>query len=167
MSIRRHVSFITLCAFLLSALTGDYAYPLPQDGIPKQSFNLNDFKLLEYLEYIKDSYISPKQDKLIIHIQDAHCNYNAHKAIYNILDYLNKTYSIDSINLEGGEGAYDFSGFFAIKDDSLRNKVIDYLIKEGELSGAESYGEGRSRRFRPERILGHRCGILRWDIRRP
>ena len=77
--------------------------------------------------------------KTIIHIQDAHCEYNCQKQISGIIKYLNEEYGIESVNLEGGEGNYDLGAFSSIEDKALREKVADYFMREGVLSGAEYF----------------------------
>ncbi|KJJ86063.1 conserved hypothetical protein, secreted [Candidatus Omnitrophus magneticus] len=78
-------------------------------------------------------------EKIIIHIQDAHCNYSAQHKISDILEYLNTEYGIKNINLEGGRGAYNFAIFTAIPEADIRSRVADYFIKWGELNGAELF----------------------------
>ncbi|HNX91035.1 MAG TPA: CPBP family glutamic-type intramembrane protease, partial [Candidatus Omnitrophota bacterium] len=121
----------------------------------KKHFSANTFQLPEYLGEIKDLWSSKDRQAVskdtatqtvasdevtIIHIQDAHCNYDAQKKISEIIAYLNDVYGISSLNLEGGAGRYDFSVFNDAKRHGVVNDVADYFLKEGELNGAEYYG---------------------------
>ncbi len=81
----------------------------------------------------------PTNQFTIIHIQDAHCNYYAQHAIVKILEYLAKEYGISTINLEGGARDYDLSIFTGIKDETARERVADYFVKEGIVNGAEYF----------------------------
>ncbi|MFH1846805.1 MAG: glycosyltransferase, partial [Candidatus Omnitrophota bacterium] len=83
--------------------------------------------------------IIPKQQKIVIHIQDAHCNYSAQQKISGIIKYLAQKYGINTINLEGGTGKYDLSVFTDIKDTAVRYKVSDFFLKQGVISGAEQF----------------------------
>ena len=100
------------------------------------------FKLPDSLGTIKDSW-SPRnpnsKTRTIIHIQDAHCNYGAQTKIAEIVEYLNKEYGIDKVNLEGGAREYDLSPFTDIKDKALRLKASDHFVKEGLVNGAEYF----------------------------
>ena len=91
-----------------------------------------------YLGQVRDSHNSGS-DQIVIHIQDAHCNYACQKRIAEIIDYLNKGYEINTINLEGGSGEYDLSIFTEIDDTEIRENVANYFVKEGLLSGAEYF----------------------------
>ncbi|MBD3379217.1 MAG: hypothetical protein GF408_02025, partial [Candidatus Omnitrophica bacterium] len=81
----------------------------------------------------------PEMDSTVIHIQDAHCNYQAQNTITEILEHLKDEYGIDQVNLEGGRGDYDLTVFTEIGDKQLRAEVADYFLKEGMISGAEMY----------------------------
>ncbi|MCX5667372.1 MAG: AAA domain-containing protein [Candidatus Omnitrophica bacterium] len=123
-----------------------------------KEFHVDTFSLPEYLGHIKDSWSSTstfRRGKLsneglaqgeyeslppvVIHIQDAHCNYAAQRKIAEIIEYLNKQYGIDAINLEGGARDYDLSVFTDIPDKSIRNKASDRFVKEGLVNGAEYF----------------------------
>ncbi|KJJ84359.1 hypothetical protein OMAG_001822 [Candidatus Omnitrophus magneticus] len=78
--------------------------------------------------------------KLVIHIQDAHCNYFAQKQIFELLNYLNSKYNINIVNLEGGAKHYDLSLFTGINDYTIKEKVSVYFMKTGKLNGAEFAG---------------------------
>ncbi|MDP2929304.1 MAG: hypothetical protein Q8O01_04490 [Candidatus Omnitrophota bacterium] len=120
------------------------------------------FALPEYLGYVKDSWSSgvdrrpetrdrrpetvdhrpstiDHRQPVVIHIQDAHCNYAAQRRISEILEYLNKEYGIDTINLEGGTKDYDLSIFTGIYDKTIREKTADRFVREGLVNGAEYF----------------------------
>lgn len=78
-------------------------------------------------------------DRLVIHLQDAHCNYFAQHRIADLLDYLNKEYGVRMVNLEGGIGDYDLRAFTSITGEDIRREVADYFVKKGEINGAEFY----------------------------
>ncbi|NQT32979.1 MAG: ATP-binding protein, partial [Candidatus Omnitrophica bacterium] len=78
-------------------------------------------------------------DKVIVHIQDAHCNYFAQDKISKIIDYLNSEYGIGVVNLEGGAGPYDLSVFTSISNNAVRKEVANYFVKKGDINGAEFY----------------------------
>ncbi|MBN1526365.1 MAG: SpoIIE family protein phosphatase, partial [Candidatus Omnitrophica bacterium] len=91
-----------------------------------------------YLGYVKDSFMGTGR-KIVIQIQDAHCNYYAQRSISDLVGYFANEYGIESVNLEGGSGEYDLSLFTEIRDPKDRAKVTDYFVKEGLLNGGESF----------------------------
>ncbi|MDD5634528.1 MAG: hypothetical protein PHW46_04545, partial [Candidatus Omnitrophica bacterium] len=77
--------------------------------------------------------------KTIIHIQDAHCNYEAQSNINKILDQLTKECAVKMISVEGAEGIVDTTWFRAFPDAEIRKEVADYFMKKGEITGAEFF----------------------------
>jgi hypothetical protein len=90
---------------------------------------------------IKESFSSSgvKQDvkPLIIHIQDAHCNYEAQKNMAGLLDHLVKEYNLKLIMVEGGSGDVTLSFLRGYADKQSRVEVADKYLKEGKISGEE------------------------------
>ncbi len=77
--------------------------------------------------------------KVVLHIQNAHANYGAQKKIKELLAYLNKTYAIKTIFVEGAAEDLnpDYLKFFPDKARNL--ELADLLAQQGELTGAELY----------------------------
>lgn len=78
-----------------------------------------------------------KSDRIIIHIQDAHCNYEAQTNISKILENLIKNYGLSLVSVEGADGFIDTSWFKAFPDDDVRKEVATYFMKKGEITGPE------------------------------
>ena len=125
------VSFITLVAFIFNIISYDLAWAvrtpveLSGDGSNRaggpgfiKELHPGTFTLPEHIGNIKDSHNSGS-DKIIIHIQDAHCNYAAQHKIAEIIEYLNKEYGVSAVNLEGGARDYDLSIFTEIHDKAV------------------------------------------------
>ncbi len=154
-------ALVTLLCFLVTTGLGDvfvhtaWAAKAPlvqtvptgiEDPLFVSELNIETFVLPQNLGTIEDTWspsterkIKNKRRKTIIHIQDAHCNYDAQHKIARIIDHLGMKYGIDVVNLEGGESDYDLSLFTEIEDTGLREKVADYFVKEGIVSGAEYF----------------------------
>ena len=69
-------------------------------------------------------------EKVIVHIQDAHCNYEAQSNINKILDQVTKECGIDLISVEGAEGIVDTAWFRAFPDAEIRKEVATYFMKK-------------------------------------
>jgi len=77
--------------------------------------------------------------KVVIHIQDAHCNYEAQRNIYHILDTLVKNYKIDLIAQEGGEDYIDIDQLkYPSISNEETNKITDEYLKKGILTASEA-----------------------------
>ncbi|MFH1305810.1 MAG: hypothetical protein ABIH74_05375, partial [Candidatus Omnitrophota bacterium] len=85
------------------------------------------------------SKFSGKNGKVIIHIQDAHCNYEAQTNISRMLEQLTKEYGLGMISVEGAEGVVDTAWFRAFPDAEIREEVATYFMKKGEITGAEFF----------------------------
>ncbi len=114
---------------------------------PRESTSLDDqflvldvgtFTLPTHLGEVRFSH-KGNSNRIVIHIQDAHCNYFAQTKISDIIDYLNKEYGIHMLNVEGGAGGYDLSAFTKISGEEIRREVSEYFVKRGEVNGAELY----------------------------
>ena len=77
--------------------------------------------------------------KFILHIQDAHANYEAQTKIKQLLAYLKKTYAINTVFVEGASGKLDADYIRLFQDDANNLKLGEVLAKQGELSGTELY----------------------------
>ncbi|MBF0216814.1 MAG: hypothetical protein HQL30_07465 [Candidatus Omnitrophica bacterium] len=113
-----------------------YRRKLPIDKY--RTLNVRTFILPESMGTITDRF-SGTSDRVIFHIQDAHCAYDAEKKISEIIGYLNGEYGIYAVDLEGGKGGYDLSMFTDIADPRIRRKISDFFLKEGLMNGAEDF----------------------------
>lgn len=145
------VSMVTAVAFLSNTLMYDSAlasqvsarYTQDHSGTGAKNgydeLGADNFSIPDFLGEIKSRHDSAGSGTLVVHIQDAHCNYDCQKTISGIISYIHETYGINTVNLEGGDGRYDLSVFTAIQDAPVREKVADYFVSEGILSGAEYF----------------------------
>ncbi|MCK4818513.1 hypothetical protein KA005_22275, partial [bacterium] len=139
--IRLIVAGIFMFNFLLCDLA--IAQPVEKLNITDGStyisqFKFDDFELPYSAGDIKTKF-KGDPGKTVVHIQDAHCNYACQHKISDIIDYLNAEYGVDTLDLEGGSGKYDLSLFTQIEAPETREKVTDYFVKTGLVSGAEYF----------------------------
>jgi len=130
--LRKIVASIVLLAFLGTTLLSDVAYGKSQLGMApknhmerKSGLEIDRFFIPGELGTIKERFNSGK-DGLVVHIQDAHCNYSAQQTIARLISHFRDEYKIDRVGLEGGAGEYDLSTFTAIENPKTRKKVSDY-----------------------------------------
>jgi hypothetical protein len=108
------------------------------EGVGYAQVNIDTFTVPGHLGEIK-YYAKNNPKKVVIHIQDAHCNRYAQRKIADLIAYINAEYGIRTINLEGGVGDYDLAIFTSITGEAIRTEVADYFLKKGELNGAEFF----------------------------
>jgi len=76
-------------------------------------------------------------DKLIINVQDAHCDFDAQQNISKILDRFAANYALKLITLEGASGVIANPILSRFPDKRVIKDVSLYFMKEGKLTGAE------------------------------
>ena len=118
------VCAITLWSFFIASLPIDLARAAETSLEPSTLGSIRD---------------GARASQLLIHIQDAHCNYYAQHEINDIIGRLSEKHGTVTVNLEGGKGAYDLSLFTRIRDKAAREKTADYFVKEGIVNGAEYF----------------------------
>ena len=152
----RAIALITAIAFFITSLPLDFAWaakkPLELTRVSSNKAggsgtpNPETFTLPRSLGHVNAS-SSPDvlpdattAGRTVFHIQDSHCDYGCQKSIESIINYLNTEYGVDLALLEGGAGNYDLSVFTDIEDKSRREKLADYFVKEGRVTGSELFG---------------------------
>src|SRR5258706_7345951 len=86
----------------------------------------------------------PAPTQLVILIQDLHAHYGVQKNIAGLLDFLSdklkKTRNPPSaLAVEGASGPVDSSVMALFPDEKVKLAASDYLMREGELTGAEYF----------------------------
>lgn len=145
-----YIFVICICIFLQIGITYpslvDVIKPAKQDeSLTKRlkddirmSTVLDPTKIFISKEYgrIREVFKGNK-DKLIIAIQDAHCNFEAQTNISRILDSLVKNNGLSFVFLEGSSGVIDPLLFTTFPDEEIRKEVATYFMKKGKINGAE------------------------------
>ncbi len=78
-----------------------------------------------------------KSGKMIIHIQDAHCIYEAQKNIIGIVRDLYDNHNVRLITVEGADAYFNADELSSFPVQSVREDVADYFMLNGRISGAE------------------------------
>jgi hypothetical protein len=135
---KRLISLFIAQTFIFSNITFAAPQPDNQDISKAQSVVTNPDKIvIPREEGLVKSKFTSNSDKLIIHIQDAHCNYEAQSNIARILECLIKNDGLSLISVEGADGPIDTTWFKAFPDEEVRKEVATYFMKKGEITGPE------------------------------
>jgi len=76
-------------------------------------------------------------NKFIIHIQDAHCNYEAQHNIAKMLELLARDYQVGLVAVEGAVGDMDLGRFGKLTDEESKKRAADLFVKQGIVTGPE------------------------------
>jgi len=82
--------------------------------------------------------VNSAQSKIIIHIQDAHCNYEAQMNLAKMLEYLYLAHGITLVLVEGGSRSDSLSYMREYAPKDKRIEVADKYLKSGKICG-ENY----------------------------
>ncbi len=93
------------------------------------------------LASLDDIYEAPPSPspRLILHVQNAHANYDAQIKIKNLLEYLSTQYAVRTIFVEGASGTLDPDYLKFFPDQARNRELADRLARQGELTGAELF----------------------------
>ena len=71
-------------------------------------------------------------NKVVIHIQDAHNNYEAQTNIANIIDLLVEQYGLTVAGIEGSSGKILTDLYATFPDDDARYSATDFFVRENQ-----------------------------------
>ncbi|MFC2140214.1 hypothetical protein ACFLQ1_00670 [Candidatus Auribacterota bacterium] len=75
--------------------------------------------------------------KAVVHIQDAHCNYDAQISISNIIKQLVSENQFNLVALEGAKGLGDTTILRSIPDERIKELIVDIFVRQGDVTGAD------------------------------
>lgn len=134
----KSISFLIIGTFLIS----NVAIAVPQEKTPATPEQQNavtapdKINIPREVGIIKSKFVGT-DPRLIINIQDAHCNYEAQSNIIKIIESLIKNDGLSFVAVEGADGLIDTSWFKAFPDEDVRREVATYFMKKGEITGPE------------------------------
>ena len=99
---------------------------------------ISAIQIPEDIGIVKDSYRGVG-DRLIVHVQDAHCNYEAQTNIYKIIKNIVENNQLTLLAVEGSEGLIDVTPFSSFPDKKIKEEVADFFMKKGRITGPEYY----------------------------
>ena len=135
---RKLISMFTVLCFMISVIGTDIAHAIVSGGNEKAIENSVSF-IPFHLGRVIESKTFDNSRYTVININDLHCHIEAQKNIEQIIENLQKNYKISAIFVEGGYDEVDTSIFGRVKDEKLRNNIIEGLFEKGRLTGAEYY----------------------------
>jgi hypothetical protein len=98
--------------------------------------SLKSVVIPQNLALLKESH-TENSDRLVIHIQDVHANFDAQMKISQIMQNLIHQYWIKLVCVEGAEGPISVEAYREFSDKEAIQKTAEYLMKEGMLVGSE------------------------------
>ncbi|MDR1195874.1 MAG: hypothetical protein LBL00_05295, partial [Endomicrobium sp.] len=133
-------ALITLNCFLLTGVYGQAVAALTEDIRATQQFKqiFEGFSIPYSYGKITSSKFNGS-DAVVVNIQDLHSHPQVQKNISNIIKLFDKEFGVKNVYLEGAYGQVDTSWLAGISNKDQREKIMDALVREGRLTGAEYY----------------------------
>ena len=85
------------------------------------------------------SHLLQGDNRLVVHIQDLHCNYEVQMNIAQIIHLLAEKHGLRLVSMEGTSLPIDTTKIRTFPIKKIRTEVSDYFVRQGKLSGAEFY----------------------------
>nr|MBU9888997.1 hypothetical protein [Candidatus Omnitrophota bacterium] len=125
---KKPISIVIILCFLVT----QNVWAAPGMGIeilsPREAPSFLQVDIPSELATLDGLYEAPLQSdpKLVLHIQNAHANYGAQQKIKELLQYLEKTYAIKTIFVEGASEDLDPDYLRMFPDRERNLKLADY-----------------------------------------
>ncbi len=135
---RKIIIFLMLQCFLFFGIgSANLISVVKTINIPSSFGNVKEVFDMQDATLLNTQNTTTNIGKTIIHIQDAHCNYEAQKNMAGLLDYLVKEQNLKLIMVEGGSGNVNLEFLRNYADKGAREGVADKYLKLGKISGEE------------------------------
>jgi hypothetical protein len=134
-------SWLTLCFFVANQIAFAAPHPDIQVAVTRETPNFLRVDIPADLASLDGLYEAPPSEdsRVVLHIQNAHANYEAQQKIKKLLGYLHKNYDIKTIFVEGAAEDLNSDYFRFFPDEKSNLEFADGLARKGELTGAELY----------------------------
>lgn len=135
---KQSLSILLSTSLLTSTLLPDIAHASRPATL--QNELISRLALPSTLGTITDQHVGLRPEAPLIIIQDLHLHYATQKRILKILNHLDSAGMLaQSIAVEGVEGPYDLTRLATYPAGPVKEKLVDYFMRKGELSADEAY----------------------------
>lgn len=131
---KRKASRIVSLVVAVSLLFTSPGFSTPPQS--SSSLNLTNISLPPEWGSVSEVY-KGSSDNVIVHIQDAHTNYDAQKNTARIIEHLITQYGVDLTLVEGGSGNLNLRHLRRSVPSETRVRIADSYLKSGLISGEE------------------------------
>ena len=137
--LKKSISGLLILTFFLSNLA--YSAPLENAALPLKPIELISQDPLRFEPPLDFSFLKEVHqggnDKLIIHIQDAHTNFSGQQNLANTLNDIFTKYGVSLVLVEGSSVEATLSPIKEAVPSGVRKKIAKTLMMEGQLAGEE------------------------------
>ncbi|WP_413853440.1 class II fructose-bisphosphate aldolase, partial [Candidatus Ruminimicrobium bovinum] len=137
---KKIISVFVSVLFIFSVVTVDLkAATIPLSSANSMDvFKINDAGILKNFAKVT-SLKNFNSDMVVLNIQDFHMHPGVQQNINSIIKALVDNYSVKNVYLEGAYDTVNTNWLSNIANPDLKNAIINQLMKDGKLTGAEIY----------------------------
>ena len=131
------ISLLVTVTFVLPYMTWAFeasSYPAAQQPI---KYNNQPIKIPDKLGTVTQSFSG--QDRVVVCVQDLHCNYEVQNNIANMIDDLAGKHGLNLVTVEGESILINVSKLADFPLEQVKKDTAHYLMKQGKITGAELY----------------------------
>ncbi|MFA7074385.1 MAG: NUDIX hydrolase, partial [Endomicrobiaceae bacterium] len=145
---KKFITLMTTLCFLITSVFSQAVYGFPSaNTIPLTLNDINSInnQLIPFnIGKITDALYNGK-GRIVINIQDLHSHEQTQRNISTILSILDKKYGLDKVYVEGAVGPVETGWLTKIKNDQIKENVLNNLLTSGRLTGSEYYAAEKGR----------------------
>ena len=144
------ISIVVSVTFMFPYLTWAFeatSFPQPANLV---MFNQQPIRIAHKLGTITQSFQG--SDRLVVHVQDLHCNYEVQNNIARMIDVLAGEHGLELVGIEGASLPVNATILSTFPVEEVKKETAHYLVKQGKLTGAEMYAGIGQHRIRLEGI---------------
>lgn len=136
---KKTVAVFTALAFVFTCIFGNTAFASMGSSMPAiNTINFDIPIIPTSLGKITSAKYFDSED-IIINIQDLHCHAETQRKIASIIGYIDSTYNLNNVYLEGAFNTVDTSWLSSFNNNQNGTKILEGLVDSGKLSGTEYY----------------------------
>ena len=139
LNFKKFVAVFTAITFVFTGVFGNSAFASVGSSMPAiNTIHFDNPIIPMSLGKITSAKYFDSED-IIINIQDLHCHAETQRKIASIIGYIDNTYNLNNVYLEGAFKTVDTSWLSSFNNNKNGTKVLEGLIDSGKLSGTEYY----------------------------
>ena len=137
--LKKFIAVFISITFIFTAVFNNYAFATIGTSLPAiDSIALDNPIIPMSLGKVTSAKYFDSED-IIINIQDLHCHAETQRKIASIIGYIDNTYNLNNVYLEGAFKKVDTSWLSSFNNNKNGTKVLEGLLNSGKLSGTEYY----------------------------
>ncbi|MCK5218414.1 hypothetical protein KAR10_02755, partial [bacterium] len=131
------ISLLVTVTFVLPYMTWAFEARSYASAEQQIKYNNKPIKIPEKLGTVTQSFSG--QDRVVVCVQDLHCNYEVQNNIAGMIDDLAGKHGLNLVAVEGESVPINVTKLSTFPLEKVKNDTAHYLMKQGKITGPELY----------------------------